>query len=521
MLCSSHGSTPSVPPVLLLVGAILVACGGSDSSANAPAGASSPAGSPPAGEMTTSASPAAEEPAAATDGAPVESAELLSSLRVERRWTWDDMYEHRAIRALVAPNKTTFFFDGGRQRGIAADAFAELEKHLNSTLDVGARKMNVVAIPVSRDQLIPYLVEGRGDIAVGAVTVTGEREEEVDFTVPTSKGVDELVVTGPGSPPLTSLDDLAGKTVHVRRSSSYWGSLEKLSASLEEKGLEPIELDPVDEYLETEDILEMVNAGLVPITVADSHITSFWDDVFSDIVVHEDLKVASGGHYAWAVRKDATGLKEVLDPWIEANREGTLLGNMLMKRYLKDNPWVKNNTAEQDRQRFRSMVEFFRKYGGEYELEPLLVAAQGYQESGLDQSKRSHVGAVGVMQVMPATANDPSVGIPNIDELEPNIQAGSKYLRHVIDTYFADEGIDETNRLLFAFAGYNAGPNRVNRLRQVAAGEGLDPNVWFRNVEVVVAREVGREPIQYVANIYKYYLAYRLMLERQAERAAG
>lgn len=456
------------------------------------------------------------EPAEEEGRAAEPTGRLDQLLRPERR-DWDRMVEDRVVRALVTYGQTSFFLDRGRQRGIAADALFELEKHLNQTLDLGVRKMHVAAIPVRRDEIFPLLEEGRADIAVANLTVTSERLELVDFTTPTtSKSIAEIVVSGPAARPLQKLDDLAGQTVYVRRSSSFWGSLERSSESMVSRGLEAIDLEAADEELETEDILEMVAAGLVPITVTDSHIAVFWRDVFPNLVVHEDLAVAEGGQIAWAVRKDATGLKEVLDPWIEANRQGTLLGNMLLKRYLASNPWVKNATAEEDRKHFAEMVELFRRYGERFDLDPLLVAAQGYQESGLDQSKRSAAGAIGVMQVLRSTAEDDAIGIPDIEELEPNIHAGSKYLRHLIDVYFADPGIDERNRLLFAFAGYNAGPNRINRLRNVAAGEGLDSDRWFRNVELVVAREVGREPVQYVANIYKYYVAYKLLEERRA-----
>ena len=498
--------------IVLLLAIASSACGGSADEPQAATDATQPA---EAGVVAAAADPVDQEEQE------VEAPQLPGQLLQPAHRTWDEMLDRRVIRALVTYSRTSFFLDQGRQRGITADAFVELEKHLNATLDVGARKMHVAAIPVNRDQLIPYLAEGRADIAVANLTITPEREAEVDFTVPTSKAVNEVVVTGPGAPSLTSLDDLSGKAVYIRRSSSFWSSLERLNEDFANRGLTPIELQAADEYLETEDILEMVNAGLVPISVADGHIAGFWADVFPDLELHEDLKVAEGQHIAWAVRKDATGLKDQLNPWIEANRQGQLLGNMLLKKYLQSNPWVKNATAEAEREKFLQMVDLFRKYGEEYELNPVMVAAQGYQESGLDQSKRSHVGAIGVMQVMPATANDPAVGIPDIHELEPNIHAGAKYLRHLIDQYFDDPGIDPENRLLFAFAGYNAGPNRINRLRKQAEAEGLDPNKWFRNVELLVAREVGREPVQYVANIYKYYVAYSLVLQQQREREAA
>lgn len=512
-------TVPTRRLLAVLAALILATCGGTSGGEPSQESAAAP---PTASPETAAEGPAPEAPESppadpAEAVAPALSGARLTALLEPRDWTWDDLLEWRVIRALVVPSKTLFFYDKGRQRGIAADALAELEKHLNATLDVGRRKFQVAAIPVARADVLRYLAEGRGEIAVGNLTVTPEREEVVDFTVPTSKPIDEVIVTGPGGPDLAGLDDLSGRRVYVRRSSSFWGSLEALSTSLAERGLAPIELQAADENLETEDILEMVNAGIVPITVADTHMAGFWDDVFPDLVVHTDLEVAEGRRTAWAVRKSATGLKEILDPWVAAHRQGTLLGNMLVKRYLQANPWVKNATAEEDRRRFLDLVAHFREYGRRYDLDPIMVAAQGYQESGLDQSVRSRVGAIGVMQVMPTTARDPAVGIPDIHQVEPNIHAGSKYLRHLIDVYFDEPAIDEQNRLLFAFAGYNAGPNRINRLRRTAAAEGLDANRWFRNVELVVAREVGREPVHYVSNIYKYYVAYTLFLATEGD----
>ncbi|MDH3815642.1 MAG: lytic transglycosylase F [Acidobacteriota bacterium] len=431
---------------------------------------------------------------------------------------FDAMVEDRVIRVLVTYNKTNFFLDGGTQRGISADALREFEKALNKELRLGRRSLHVAAIPVLRDQLIPFLEEGRGDMAVASLTITPERSERVDFSVPAVRNVSELVVTGPQSPALTTLDDLSGRRVFVRPSSSFWESLNGLNASFRERGLEEIEIVAASEYLETEDLLEMVNAGLIKITIADDFLARFWAQVLPDIVVHEDLAVATGRTIGWAIRPDATGLKERVDPFVNANREGRLLGNMLFKRYLQNTKYVKNALADKERQRLEEVISFFRTYGDLYDFDSLMVAAQGYQESGLDQSVVSRAGAIGIMQMLPSTAADKSVGIPDISTIENNIQAGTKYLRYIVDHYFDDPEIDEVNRTLFAFASYNAGPNRIRRLRAKAAESGYDPNQWFRNVEVVVANEVGREPVTYVSNIFKYYTVYSLLTEQDEIR---
>ena len=441
---------------------------------------------------------------------------------------FDAMVKDRVIRVLVTHNKTNFFLDGGTQRGITADALREFEKSLNKELRLGRRPLQVAAIPVLRDQLIPFLEEGRGDMAVASLTITPERTEQVNFSVPAASNVSELVVTGPQSPALETLDDLAGRRVFVRASSSYWESLNQLNASLSERGLEEIEIAAASEYLETEDLLEMVNAGLIKITIADGYLAKFWSQVLPEIVVHDELAVATGRDLGWAIRRDASGLKERVDRFVRANRTGKLLGNMLFKRYLQDTRFVKNALADKDRERLGNVIDLFRKYGEKYNFDFLMIAAQGYQESGLDQSVVSRTGAIGIMQMLPSTAAGKSVGIPDISTEENNIHAGTKYLRYIVDHYFDDPEIDEVNRTLFALVSYNAGPNRIRRFRTTAADQGYDPNVWFRNVEVVVANEVGREPVRYVGNIFKYYTVYSLLVEQdeirqqiKAETAAG
>jgi membrane-bound lytic murein transglycosylase MltF len=435
----------------------------------------------------------------------------------------DGMVERGFIRALVAYSKTFYFLDGGTQRGISYEGLREFEKYLNQQLGRRTLKVNVLIIPVHRDELLPALAQGLGDVAVANLTITPERQRLVDFSVPFATSVREVVVTGPSSPTLDHVDDLAGRAVHVRRSSSYWESLERLNEEFRNRGMQPVELVPAEEFLEDEDLLEMVNAGLLPLVIVDSHKADFWADIFNDIIVHDDVAVREGAAVAWAFRKDSPQFAEMLNGFVQQYRKGTLLTNVILKRYLQDNPWARNSLAETDRDRFDAMVHLFEEYGNRYDIDHLMLAALAYQESGLDQSKRSRQGAVGVMQMLPSTAADPNVDISNIDQLENNIHAGTKYLRFLHDRYFADEAMDEFNKLMFTFASYNAGPARVRRLRAEAVEMNLDPNQWFGNVEVVAARQIGRETVQYVSNIAKYYVAYRLVEAQRElkETAAG
>jgi membrane-bound lytic murein transglycosylase MltF len=261
----------------------------------------------------------------------------------------------------------------------------------------------------------------------------------------------------------------------------------------------------------------MVNAGLAPITVVDDYLAVFWSQVFTNITVHRDVAVRTGGNLAIAFRKGNPKLREVVNQWIKEHGKGDAFRNVIERRYLQNVKYAKNAAAEAERKKLQSVVELFRKYGAQYKLDYLLMAAQGYQESTLDHGARSQVGAIGIMQVMPATGKELNVG--DITQLEPNVHAGVKYMRFMMDQYFKDEPMDDLNKGLMTFASYNAGPGRLRQLRREAEKRGLNPNVWFGNVERIASERIGRETVTYVSNIYKYYVAYRL-LSAQAERRA-
>lgn len=426
----------------------------------------------------------------------------------------DEMVERRVIRALVPYSPIFFFVDeNARPRGISQDYLAELEKYLNETLDTNGLPLTVVAVPVTREHLIPWLLEGRGDVIVADLTVTEARRQRLLFTEPIASGISELLVSGPSASPIDELEQLSGRSVIARPDSSYFESLVSLNERLEADGLEPINIEQAPAHFEDGDVLEMVNAGIVEHAVVDGYMGRLWQNALPEITVHETLALREGADIAWAMRPGSEQLKAQLDAFVQTHRDGTLFGNITIDRYITDPRWITDPTQQEAMGRFNQMADFFRRYAESYELDWLLLIAQGYQESTLDQSMRSHAGAVGVMQLLPSTADDMDVG--DILELENNIHAGSKYVRFVMDEFFDDPAIDERNRMLLALAAYNAGPGRIRSLRQKAAAQGLDPNRWFDHVEVIAAREIGRETVNYVRNIFKYYVAYRMIMQQQ------
>jgi len=436
-------------------------------------------------------------------------------------WTGDldVMEEERVIRVLTVYGLGRYYLDGAEEKGLTYEMFKMFEDFINKKLGKKQLRVHVVLIPVARDQLIPGLIAGRGDIAAAALTITDERKEVVDFTHPVSRELSEVLVTGPAAAQIDTLDDLAGQRIYLRASSSYRSSVDELNRQFRERGRAEILVDDAAELLEDEDLLEMVNAGLLDWAIVDDYKAKIWADVFENLTVREDLVFRSGGKIAWAVRKDSPKLAAALNEFLKSHRQGTLKGNILINRYLRDFDWAKNALAADDYKRFQDLVQIFEKYGEQYGFDFLMVAAQGYQESRLDQSAKSRAGAIGIMQLLPSTAADSNVGISDISKAEPNIHAGVRYLDFIRSRYFSDPEMDRFNQTLFAFAAYNAGPARVRKLRDKAAKQGYNPNIWFDNVEVIAAKEIGHETVQYVANILKYYIAYRLTLQQMTERA--
>jgi len=431
-------------------------------------------------------------------------------------WTGDlEGIAARGFLRIGVPHNPLFIaYDGEKTVGLAEESGRELEKHLKEVHGLDIRMM-LITLP--RDEMFPALVEGRVDLLWANLTITADRAAEVAFTDPVRGDVREILVSGPGAGDIASLDDLAEVGLHLRPASSYFVHV----AALNETRDAPIPVTEVDGILEDRDLLEMVNAGLIPAIIVDDHKARLWAQVFEDITLHEEIAVNEGGEIGWAVRQDAPDLLAALNGFVAKVKTGTLLGNILDKRYVQSADWLEKVPAEGEDSRYAEVLPFVMEHAEAYGLDWRMIIAQGYQESRLDQSKRSHAGAVGIMQLLPSTAKDPNVGIPDIQDAAANVEAGVKYLRFLKDRYFSEPGIAPLDRVLFALAAYNAGPGNIRKARARAEKMGFDPDVWFENVEIATAKAVSREPVIYVRNIYRYAVYFRLREEARAKAAAA
>jgi len=435
--------------------------------------------------------------------APLLSVESAADLNTMRR--------RGVIRVLVTYKRTEYFVVNGQQRGFEYELMEQYERSINKGDKKGQLHLDVVYIPVPFDSLIPNLVKGRGDIAAAGLTITPERRKQVTFTRPYVGNVSEVVVTRKADNSIDSIDDLSGRVVYVLNGSSYVQHLAKLSEKFKADRRPPVYIVEADPYLATEDILELVNAGIVEVTVADDHIAKLWANVLPNIAVHENIAVNTSGQIAWAVRKDNPELLADLNDFLRSHKKGTMLGNVLFKRYYENTRWIQNPLSKSSRDKLETYHALFQKYASEYDFDWLLIAALAFQESRLNPKKKSNRGAVGIMQIKPSTAKDKHVRINDVYKVDNNVHAGVKYLAFLRDRYFSSPEFEQSTSVHFSLAAYNAGPAKVRKMRAKANKMGLDPDIWFRNVERAAQQMVGSETTRYVANIYKYYLAYTLL----------
>ncbi len=389
---------------------------------------------------------------------PQTKAPIVKPPTASKQWTGDlnELLQHRAIRIAVPYSKTFYYTVNGVQHGIAYEAGKAFEDFLNKKYPQKNKniKIHVVFFVTPREKALANLNGGLVDIGIAGITITPERQKLVDFSDPTATNINEIVVTGPNSPQIASLDDLAGKEVFVRKTSSYWEHIEALNERFKKENKPTVILRAVPEDLNDDDLLEMVNAGLLPTTVANDWTVKLWVKLLTKLQAHTDVAVNTGGSLGWVVRKNSPKLLADIDEFIKTHRQGTAFGQQLITKYTGSTYMLKQAVSVTAMKQFEQTSQTFQKYSSEYGMDYLLMMAEGFQESGLKQDAKSPVGAVGVMQLMPATGEQMNVG--DIHQQDANIHAGIKYFHSMVEKYYGNEpGIDDLNKILFTFAAYN------------------------------------------------------------------
>jgi len=426
---------------------------------------------------------------------------------------WDEIVKRGMLRVLVVYSKGGFYYDKGQPRGVNVEAMDEFELFVRKDRSLSAANLKIAFVPTPPGRLLQALNDGIGDVICASVIISPEREKLVDFTIPVMSDVKLIVVTSKMSSSINSVEEMSSKDIYVGPTSLAKPELEALNQRFRNAGKPEINIKVVDPNLTEDDALEMVNAGLLPAIVAANFRAALWSRAYPNLVI-SPVAVKEQGDIGWAIRKGSPQLKAVLDNFVKGHRVGTTFGNVLVQRYMKQPEVLRNAASEAEMKKFKALVKYFQQYAAEFNFDYLMLAAQAYQESKLQQNLVSRRGAVGVMQVLPQYASANPINIRDVRDVQSNIHAGTKMLANITNTYFNDPGISQVDKTLFTFAAYNAGPNRILRIRNEAQRQGLNPNLWFGNVELIAAKDIGQETVQYVSNIFKYYVAYKMALEQ-------
>ncbi|WP_293143818.1 lytic transglycosylase F [Moritella sp.] len=421
------------------------------------------------------------------------------------------LLKKRTIKVLVVNHPAYYFIYQSRPRGLAYDMMREYEKHLNQKHFKDTRlKLNILFIPVPSSQIISLLAQGYGDIAIGPLMTPQRQQNQVTHTEPIYTDHQLLLVSHKSTKEYQDIKQLSGKEIWIRRNSIYHQQLQHINKQLFHLNEPPIYINIVSDELEDLEILDMVDNKQIFMTMTSNHSLRLWKRLYKNIKIHPKLAVGSRIPSTWAVRNHTPQLTRSLNQFIAKHKKGTKIGNILHRRYLVRHPWLKKVIHQQFENRYLETEQIIKKYAKQYKFDWQLILAQAYQESRLNQKAISHRGAVGVMQVLPSTANEPYINIKNINQVDANIHAGVKYLHFMQQRYFSHDKITKIDSLLLSFAAYNAGPAKLIRLRKRALKEGLNPNIWFNHVEKIAAEVIGRETVDYVNNIYKFYITYLL-----------
>jgi membrane-bound lytic murein transglycosylase MltF len=417
---------------------------------------------------------------------------------------------------LVPYSRTNYFVDDGVADGFEYRLLKKYEAYLNKNRprDAQGRRappMQLVFVPTLFETLFDDLEGGLGSIAAAFLTQTEARAHRVAFTRPYVSGVSEILVTGPGVEAAAGIHGLSGRTVTVARATTYAEALEQANRQLQAEGRAPITIKLVGDGIADEDLLALVDQGLIEATICDQPVAAVWQRVLPRLKLHPKVALGTKGRIGFAVRPGNPQLRASLDAFLQTMppKEIEKLGRDVANR-LRTEEQAQRETMR----RYGYLLDMVKTEASAAGIDWRLVAAQIRKESGFDPNAVSPVGAVGLMQLMPETAEE--LGVTDRRDPLQSIRGGIRYLIKLRDGYFPEEALTPVERWRFVFAGYNAGPNRINRIRRNAPPAGIDPDRYFNSVELLVIRQRLAETYFYVRQIEGYYLGYAIKDPPQA-----
>lgn len=425
--------------------------------------------------------------------------------------TYTQMLNAGEIRMAIPYGRITYVNSKGQILGFAP----ELSKYFGDFLLAKyKKKVQIKVAPSAPGKLLSAIDDGNANFALDYLNEYSVDKNASRFLIYDHPRIEKyVIVSNQNQAKIINLLDLSGKTVCVDRFTQTT-ALDEANQALQKSGKNAIHIYQDQLVLSDEDLLQMVNGGLIDyIWVADWR-AELWKPLLPNISIHQETAVKGGSPGDVIVSKINADLAKDLLEFAASSYLEAALRDYRQKTFSHERFALKSPLTKTELNRFESMKKYFHRYGHENQLDPLFLAGLGFQESLLNQGAISSYGAVGVMQLLPNTGASMNVG--NIYELEPNIHAGAKYINSLLQVMSLERTLPEAERGFFAVAAYNSGANNVRKARELAVKLGLDPNKWFLNVEMASAQLLGLETFLYVRNVYKYYVTYDVLVRKAA-----
>lgn len=425
----------------------------------------------------------------------------------------------KVLRVLVNQSRNS----SGQVRGEAIGAeyhrLHAFENYLNGFAAKG-QPIKLKIIPRAKEQLLGALQRGEGDLVAPGELMQLRPSASVTTSGPVVANVPFVLVASKGGRRYARVEQLAGKTLALASGSAAGLAVEQLNTQLAARKLAPIKVEWVDPSLAVEDVMEMVQAGIYPMTVMELPIAERWAKVMPKLRVERRVAFSAPGSMSWYVRRDAPLLSASVDRFLASYKAPADIDAAFVKVY-RGLYKVHYPLARADRQRLEQLRPVLQRHARQQNMDWLNLAALAFKESQLDPTAKGASGATGLLQITPSAAR--RVGVGNIQQLDNNVQAGARYLALIRRKFFSSNKLNERERMAFTLAAYNMGPERVQAMRKEARKRGLNPNQWFFQTERIAMEQMGMGAVSYVNSVNKYYLAFareRDSLEPQLRQVA-
>ncbi|MDR0427555.1 MAG: transglycosylase SLT domain-containing protein [Dysgonamonadaceae bacterium] len=414
------------------------------------------------------------------------------------------------LNILTLYGSTSYFIYKGEAKGYEYELINQFAQDYNL-------KLNII-LGNNETQLSQMLLEGKGDLIAYNIPISNEGKEKLIYTGREIINHQVLVQRSDIKENiLKDVTELIGKEITVINNSKYHKRLINLNNEL--GGGIPIKTIDKDSVT-VEDLIEMVSGGEIDYTVSEGDLAKLNKTYFHNL--HISLKISHPQRSSWAVRKTSPELALVINQWMQKSQKTTIYRS-ITKRYFEMSKLPGDEPAPVLNSDQISLFDnYFKIYAKKINWDWRLLASIAYQESKFHTDRVSWAGAIGLMGIMPGTAE--ALGFSRNEMIFPeeSIQAATQLIKRLNKSFSRIE--DELERIKFILAAYNAGSGHIYDAQTLAEKYGKNPLLWIDVEEYLKLKHLpeyyedpavkqgyfkSRETVSYVQNVLERWEYYK------------